>query len=247
MNIHPTAVVEEGATLADDVEVGPHAVIYRGVTVGPGCKIHAGAILGGLPQDLAYKDSESYVRIGARVVIREHVTINRGTKPGSETVVGDDCFLMAGAHLAHNVRIGQRVILANGVLLAGYVEVGDRVFLGGNSAVHQFCRVGRLAMMSGCAALSKDLPPFCVMGGCSLNRVRGVNIVGMKRAGMSPEERTLVRRAFRTMFRAGLNVKQALQQLDVEFTDGPVREFCDFIRASKRGIAMASGQDDTDE
>ena len=146
--IHPTAIIEDGAAIGDDVEVGPHAVIFRHATIGPHCRIHTGAVIGDVPQDLAFKNVESFVRIGAGCVIREHVTIHRGTKEGTGTVVGDGCYLMAHSHLGHNVQLGRRVILANGALLAGYVEIGDLAFISGNACVHQFVRIGRLAMLA---------------------------------------------------------------------------------------------------
>ncbi len=246
-HVHPTAVLEEGAELADDVEVGPHAVIFKRVTIGPGCRIHAGAVIGDIPQDLAFKGVESRVRIGARCIIRENVTIHRGTKEGTETVVGDDCFLMAGSHLAHNVRLGNKVILANGVLLAGYVDVGDGAFISGNTGVHQFVRIGRLAMVSGNAGLSKDVPPFCTTRAVTMNRAAGVNTIGLRRAGFSPEQRGQVREAFKILFASGLNISQALERLRKDYSDGPVVELADFIQASKRGICRFEGDADEDD
>lgn len=247
-SIHPTAIVEPGAQIGEGCRIGPHVVIYRHVTLGPGCDVHAGAVLGDTPQDFAFKESvESRVVIGAKTVLREHVTIHRGTKEGTSTVVGERCFLMANSHLGHNVVLGNDVILANGVLLAGYVEVGDRAFLSGNVIVHQFTRIGRLAMVSGGAGIGKDVPPFCTVHGVAVNQLAGLNVVGMRRAGMTPPQRAEVKRAFTLLYRSGLNVKQALEQMRAEFKDSPGAEICAFVSASKRGICALGGGGDTDE
>lgn len=252
--IHPTAVVASGAELGPDVEVGPfaviadhvrigegcrigpHVVIHSFTTLGPRCRVHAGAVLGDLPQDVAFRGGESFVEIGADCVIREGVTIHRGTRPGTATVVGDGCYLMAFSHLAHNVRLGKRVTVVNGALLAGYVEVGDGAFLSGNCLVHQFTRIGRLAMLGGGAAVSKDVPPFCTARSASLNRILGLNVVGMRRAGMPAEARLQVKRAFHLLYRSGLNIRAAAARIREEFPDGPAREMADFVAASRRGI-----------
>lgn len=266
MSIHPTAVIEKGAQLGERVTIGPfafiddqtsigdgaiigpHAVVHRFTSLGPGCRVHAGAVLGDWPQDLAFKGDESYLRIGAHCTIREGVTLHRGTKPGTETVVGDGCFLMANSHLAHNVRLGTQVILANGVLLAGYVEVGDRAFISGNVVVHQFTRIGRLAMMQGMSGVSKDVPPFCVVPGLKGNVVGGLNVVGMRRAGLTPAQRKEIKEAYVILYRSGLNVSQALDKLKAKFPSGPAQEFWSFVEGSKRGICRASaGPESGDE
>ena len=259
MSIHPSAVVEvgvelgakvsvgagafieTGAQIGADCVIGPHAVIFKHVTLGPRCRVHANAVLGDLPQDLAFKDSESFVRIGADCIIREGVTIHRGTKPGTATVVGDHCFLMANSHLAHNVQLGRHVILANGVLLAGYVEVGDNVFFGGGVGVHQFVHIGRLVMVQGLAGISQDVPPFCTMHGTTMNSVAGLNIVGLRRAGLTPEQRLEIKRAFKLLYLSGLNYRDAVMRIHAELPPGPAHEMADFVAASKRGIAGFSG------
>lgn len=235
-SIHPTALIEDGAVIGEDVDIGPYAVILRGTSVGPRCHIHAGAVIGDLPQDLAFRPTDSFVRIGADCVIREHVTIHRGTKPETATVVDDGCMLMANSHLGHNVRLGSRVILANGVLLGGYVEVGDGAFISGNVSVHQFVRVGRLAMLGGNCAVSKDVPPFCTTPGVSRNVVAGLNVVGMRRAGFTPADRLQVKRAFTLLYRSGLNVSQALERMRQEGAAGAALELLQFVAESRRGI-----------
>lgn len=253
MKIHPSATIDPSARLGQDVEIGPGAVVGSNVEVGDGCRIgphavlhshvmlgaasrvHAGAVLGDTPQDLAFKSVVSHVRIGRRCVIREGVTVHRGTHEGTETVVGDDCFLMANSHVAHNCLVGNRVILANGVLLGGYVEIGDGAFLSGNVVVHQFCRIGRLAMAGGLSAITKDLPPFCTARTGGLNMVSGLNTVGLKRNGFTPAERSQVRQCFDVLYRSGLNVSQARDRL-ADLGNPYGLEWAAFIEGSRRGL-----------
>lgn len=259
MAIHPTALIDPAAVVAPDAEIGPysvigpdvnigtgcvigpHVVMHPHVRLGAGCTVHAGAVLGDLPQDLSFKPVRSFVEIGEHCVIREGVTIHRGTKEDTVTRVGAHCLLMANSHLAHNVELGNSVILANGVLLAGYVIVGSGVFMGGNAAVHQFVHVGRLAMLGGLCGISQDVPPFCTAASCQYNRLAGLNTIGLKRAGMSPEARTALKRAFVTLFRAGLARSEALDRIEQDSAHPEVREFVAFVRASKRGVC--SGRD----
>jgi UDP-N-acetylglucosamine acyltransferase len=262
MSIHPTAVVDPGAVIGANVVVGPfafidretqigdgciigpHSVILRYTSLGQKCRVHACAVLGDLPQDLAFKDEPSYVKIGASCVLREGVTIHRGTKPGTSTVVGDNCFLMANSHLAHNVQLGNGVIIANGALLAGYVEVGERAFISGNAVIHQFVRIGRLAMLSGGSGIGKDVPPFCTTIGICRNRIAGLNVVGLRRAGIAPDERQAIRSAFKVLYRSGLNVSQALERIKSEYAQPAVQEVRAFVEASKRGICTMHGEAD---
>lgn len=254
MTIHPTAVIEPGAQLGKNITIGPfsyidhdvkigdrcvigsHVTILRYTSLGNDCRVHSGAVLGDLPQDVAFKNEESYVKIGDNCVIREGVTIHRGTKQGTLTSVGGDCLLMANSHLAHNVQVGNKVIIANGALLAGYVEVGDRAFISGNCLVHQFTRIGRLVMLSGGCAVHKDVPPFCMTRSVTLNKIMGLNNVGMQRAGLGSEERLTLKRAFKILYQSNLTTPQAIAQLEEEFTSELVLELCEFIKASKRGI-----------
>lgn len=252
--IHPTATVSSQARVGAgsvigphcvidaDVEIGagcvlgPHVVVLPHTTLGSGCRLHAGAVLGDLPQDQAYRDTRSYVRIGSQCVIREHVTVHRGTKPDTCTEVGDHCLLMACSHVGHNGRLGSHVTLANGALLAGYAEVGDQAFLSGNCLVHQFTRVGRLAMMAGGSATQMDVPPFCITRSLTSNTVLGLNVIGLRRAGMSADERRALKQAFDMLYRSGMSVSKAVDAIERQATSASVLELCRFVRESKRGI-----------
>jgi UDP-N-acetylglucosamine acyltransferase len=193
-------------------------------------------VIADLPQDLAFEGGESYVRIGDRVIIREGVTIHRGTKPDTSTIIGDECFLMGFSHFAHNVKLGRKVIVVNGSLLAGYVEVDDGAFISGNVSIHQFCRVGKLAMMGGMSGVSKDIPPFCTAASLERNRVSGLNTVGLKRAGYKPDQRKAIKRAFDLLYRESLDIATALERIRQEVEPDIAEEFCSFIEGSTRGI-----------
>lgn len=236
VTVGPFAFIDEAVKIGDNGVIGPHASVLRHTTVGEGVRVHAGVVLGDLPQDLGFSGEPSYVTIGKRCTFREFVTIHRGTKPGTVTEVGDDCFLMANVHLAHNVKLGQRVIIANGTMLGGYVEIGDRAFVSGNVLVHQFVRIGRVAMVGGAAGLSKDVPPFCLAQSMGRNIVQGLNIVGTRRAGISPDERKQIKEAFKVLFLSGLNVTQAVEKLKTLFPVGPAAEFAAFAEQAHRGL-----------
>jgi UDP-N-acetylglucosamine acyltransferase len=252
--IHKTAIIDPGAELGNDVEVGPFTVIEADVTIGDGsvigpnvsirpytsigshCNIHAGAVLGGIPQDIDFKGDISFVSIGANCQIREGVTINRGTQADSVTEIGDDCFLMAFSHLGHNVKLGSKVIVANGALLAGYVEVGDQVFISGNCVLHQFVKVGRLAMLGGGCGISKDVPPFCLVKPLEGNKIAGLNSVGLRRSTLSTKDRQEIKEAFKLLFLSDLNVSNALEKIKSFYPSGPAAEISTFVDESKQGI-----------
>lgn len=254
--IHPTAVISPEAELADDVQVGPCVVIEGHVRVGPGCVlrphvhlcgrlcmgrgnvIYTGVVLGERPQHLKYKDEPSSLDIGDDNTFREHVTVHRGTAHTGKTQIGSRNFFMAGSHIAHDCRIGNRCILANGALVGGHCVIEDGVYLSGNCAIHQFVSIGRLALLRGCSITTKDIPPFVVQQG--INSVVGINVVGMRRAGMTNPQIDAVRRAFHILYRQGRTVTSALNQLGQELgTVGAVAEMTTFIRESTRGISVA--------
>ena len=237
VTVGPYAVIEEETEVGDHTEVRAHAVVKRFSAIGEANVIHEGAVIGGEPQDLGFRDCRSSVRTGARCVVREGVTIHRGTREGAETRVGDDCFLMACAHVAHDCRLGDGVILANNVALAGHVEVGDRAFLSGGVVVHQFCRIGRLAMIGGNAKIVQDCLPFVTTDGVP-GRASGLNLVGLRRAGFGAADLRELKRAYKTLLRSGLLLADALNQLSAQ--DHPlVRHLADFARTSKRGFCHA--------
>jgi UDP-N-acetylglucosamine acyltransferase len=253
--IHPTAVVHAGARLGQGVEVGPFVVIDENVIVGDGCRlgpgvyltghtmigrenqIHAGTVLGDAPQDLKYRNEPTRLIIGDRNVFREHVTVHRSAKLEEATEIGSHCLLMAGSHVGHNCQLGDHVILANGALLGGHVRVGDRVFISGNCLVHQFVTIGMLAMMQGGAGISQDLPPYCVAAG--VNELCGLNTVGLRRAGISSEQRLQLRRVYQALFRRPGRLRDAVAGLDAGSLGEPARRLLEFVSASKRGVCSA--------
>ncbi|MFQ6671835.1 MAG: acyl-ACP--UDP-N-acetylglucosamine O-acyltransferase [Candidatus Tectimicrobiota bacterium] len=254
MSIHSTVVIDPAAKLGADVTVGPYAVIEADVTVGDGSSIgahvvlHTGCrlgrgvvvaphvVLGGVPQHLDFRGHPSEVVIGDGTVIREFVTVHRSLKEGGETRMGRGCFLMAVCHVAHDCQLGDGVILTSYVGLSGHVIMGDRVVVGGHTAFHQFVRVGQLAMVSGTSRVVKDVPPYFLAEGNPC-RIRGLNVVGLRRAGMPAAMRDDLKRAFRLLYRSGLSVSHALEAIRDEF--GPheaIDHLVAFIEASERGL-----------
>jgi UDP-N-acetylglucosamine acyltransferase len=255
VKIHPTAIVDAGAQIGAEVEIGPYSIIGGGAVIGEKCVIQShvviegsvkmgagnfighGAVLGAAPQDLGFKpEIKSGVEIGRDNVIREHCTIHRGAAEGSSTIVGDGNFLMVGAHLGHDCRIGNGVVIVNNSLLAGHVRIDDRAFIGGGSRFHQGIRIGRSVMAEG--RFTKNLPPFVI---AAKNQVFGINILGLRRAGLSPAERDEIKRAFKLLYKSGLNTKQALEKAAESEFGGIGREFFSFVaEAGKRGIVSYS-------
>ena len=233
--IGPDVVIDEHVVIGANCEIKARAVLTGWTTLGDNNQIGYGAIIGAEPQDLSYKGGESYVRIGNGNIIREYATVHRGTKTGSETVIGDKCYLMTGAHLGHNSKLGNEVILVNNVLLGGYVEVADYAFLGGASVVHQFVRIGEYVMVKGQTRLSQDVPPYCMA--VATNTVCGLNKIGLKRRGYDRARRKPIELAYEEYFWSGKNRLQALTALDSANDD--VGLFTRFIKATKRGICTA--------
>jgi UDP-N-acetylglucosamine acyltransferase len=265
MRIHPTAIIAPEARIADDVHIGPNVVIEglvevgAGSTIGPNAvltgrvrlgaknRVGPGVVLGAEPQDLTFDPtSDTGVWIGDGNTLREYVTIHRATIAGSDTTIGHHNFLMVGAHLGHDVRMGSHCIVANNALLAGHVQFADRIVVGGGSVFHQYIRVGEGAMTQGLTAAGKDIPPFCVAS--KVNRINGLNTIGLRRAGRSAEERAELRRAFDLLYRSGLNVTQALEKSREREWTGDARTFFDFIANSqKRGLMAYASARGTDE
>jgi UDP-N-acetylglucosamine acyltransferase len=254
VTIHPTAIVDPVARMGTDAEIGPfsvigpqatigektivqsHVVIEGEVAIGTRNFIGHGAIIGAPPQDVSFSpERKTRVEIGNDNIIREYCTIHRGSPDGSATKIGDENFLMAGAHIGHNCVVGNNVIIANNCLLAGHVRVDDGAFLGGGSTFHQFMHIGRLVMVQGSSAFGKDIPPFVIAA--ERNSVFALNIVGLRRAGFSTKERDEIKTAFKLVYLSGLNVSQALRKAAPMNLGAPAREFLDFVaNAKKRGI-----------
>jgi UDP-N-acetylglucosamine acyltransferase len=252
MAIHPTAIISPKALLDSTVEVGPYAIIEDNVHIGARTvvmahayltgwteigednRIHIGAVIGHLPQYIAFKGQRSYVRIGNGNTIREYVTIHRSIEEDHATVLGHRNFLMAMSHVAHDCALGNEVILANSALLAGHVVIQDKVMISGNSAVHQYVRLGRLALVSGLSRVVKDVPPFMIVEGEST--VRGLNVIGMRRANIPAENREAVKHAYRLLYRSGLSFPHALEAIQAEPMCEEVREIVEFVKQSERGI-----------
>lgn len=252
--IHPTAIVEDPYALGSGTIIGPYAVIERGAVLGSQCTIQAhavicsratlgdknlvgyGAVLGGDPQSIGFDPAtDSRLIVGSHNTIREHATLHRGSKPGSATTLGDHNFLMAGAHVGHDCKIGSHVVVANNCLLGGHVEVGDGAFLGGGSVYHQFIRIGKGAITQGKSAFGKDLPPYMI--GAGVNRVAGVNVVGLRRAGFPPEDRNEIKALFKLFFHSGMSIPGALDEANKSDWGAPARTFIEFVAsAGKRGI-----------
>jgi UDP-N-acetylglucosamine acyltransferase len=237
-SIHPTALIEEGARLGEGCVIHAHALIGRHCELADGVVVHPYAVLGGDPQDLGFKpETPSGVRIGSRSVIREHVTINRATRPGASTTLGADCFLMTGCHVAHDCRIGDRVVIANAVLLAGHVQIGDRAFLGGGAVIHQFVRIGESAMIGGGGRISSDVAPFCLA--TERNTVYGLNVVGLRRRGLTREVLSQIKQAYRETLARGGNVREraAAELASGRYPSPEARAFLEFLVAGRRPLA----------
>ena len=252
---HPTAVIDSKAELDDSVTVGPyaiigphvtigagttigsHAVIDPHVSIGPDCRIFQFAAIGAVPQSLKFRGEKTFVKIGRGTIIREFVTIHRGTEfGGGITEVGEGCLLMNYTHIAHDCRVGREVVFANNATLAGHITIGDHATIGGLTAIHQFVQVGDYAFIGGKAAVVKDIPPFVISSG-DRAKLHGLNSVGLKRHGFSPATLSELKKAYRIFFRIGLTMHEAVERVKAEVEQIPeVMTFVAFIQASKRGI-----------
>jgi len=237
MQIHPTALIEDGARLASGCVIHAYAVIRRHCELAEGVIVHPFAVVGGDPQDLSFDAAmPSGVRIGPRSVIREHVTVSRATKPQAFTEIGADCFLMAACHVAHDCHIGNRVIIANAVLMAGHVQVGDCAILGGGAVIHQFTRIGESAMIGGGSRIGLDIPPFSMA--VERNSLIGLNIIGMRRRGFKREVVDEIKSAFRAISVAVGNPREiaAAALKSGEFVTAEARAFLEFFQGGRRGF-----------
>jgi len=253
--IHPTAIVDPKAEIGTDVEIGPyavvagdsrigagtvigaHAVIEPYVDIAPGCRVFPSAVIGSIPQHLKFAGEVSYVKIGRGTVIREFVTIHRGTRSGDGiTEIGEGCFLMAYTHIAHDCKVGNSVVMANCATLAGHITIGHHATVGGLTAVHQFVRVGNYAFIGGKSAVVKDIPPYVIAAGDRAT-LQSLNTVGLNRLGFSAQTLSALKKAYRILFRIGLTLNEALERVRAEVDPVPeVIHLIEFIKASQRGI-----------
>jgi len=254
--IHPTAIVEPGARLGADVEVGAYAFVGADVTLGdrtkvlhhatvegrtetgPDCEVHPYALIGGRTQDLKARPGRPGLRIGARNVFREYVSVHLGTQEGEWTVLGDDNVLLAYSHVAHDCVIGSHLVMSSHSAVAGHVHVGDHVNIGWNAGIHQFCRIGDHAMVAACSKCVQDVPPFVIADGNPCE-TKMINAVGLKRSGFSEDEIATAKMMHRIFYRDGLNTSQAVEKARTlpESSGRIVKAFLNFAAASKRGLA----------
>lgn len=233
MSIHATAIIEEGAQLGKGCVIHPHAIIKRGTVLGDGVAVHPFAVVGGDPNFLKFDPATvSGVRIGAGTVIREHATINRSIYAGKETVVGARCYLMANAHVGHDCTVGDDVVLATNIMLGGHVDVGSFTFFGGGAGAHQFCRIGEGVMIAGLARITQDLAPFLLVA--ERNEVSGLNLVGLKRRGVSREAIAELKECYAAVFAGGDPRKLAAARVA---KTAEARCFLGFFAEGKRGFA----------
>lgn len=249
VEVGPFCFLDGNIRIGAGTRLVSHVTILGDTELGAGNVLHSFVVIGDEPQDLTYSGGARQVRIGNRNIFREGATVHRGSERGAVTMMGDDNFMMQNSHVAHDCRVGNSTIIAGGALLAGWAELGDRALVSGNCVVHQYTRIGRLAMMRGLSRTSRDVPPFCIMDGT--HTLRGINVIGLRRAGFSAKSIAALRHAFQMLFGTRQNLKLAVERLLASGEPTPeVAETIEFIRASKRGVAFGphhSGVDDADE
>ncbi|HYL35344.1 MAG TPA: acyl-ACP--UDP-N-acetylglucosamine O-acyltransferase [Bryobacteraceae bacterium] len=251
--VAPTARVHPGARIAPQAVIGEYAIVEQDVTIGAFCRlepyvyvkrwttlgernqISAATVLGTDPLDKNFTGERSYLRIGNGNVIREHFTVSRGTQPESATEIGDDNYIMTSGHIAHNCRIGNQCVIASCALVAGHVVIEDQVFISGGVEIHQYSKIGRLAMVAGNAGVNSDLPPFFLYSDFRVT-AKGLNLVGLQRAGFTPEEIAKLKAAYKILYRSGLKLEDALARIESELDGEHTRHLVRFIRSSERGI-----------
>jgi len=252
--IHPTAIIDRHAEIDPTVDVGPYCIIEANVRIAAGCRLyqnvyltgwttiaekcelHPGVIVGHAPQDIKYKGDRSFCRIGQGTMLREYVTVHRGTIPESETVVGEECFFLAGSHVGHNCTVGNRVTLINDALLGGHVSVGNGTTIGGSVGIHQFVRIGELCMIAGTARVTMDVIPFALAD--ASGRISGLNRIGLRRTGMPREHVQEIRLLYRLLFQRREPFFEVVQRIEQAASTPPGRRFVEFLKAdSRRGLA----------
>jgi UDP-N-acetylglucosamine acyltransferase len=245
--VDPDAIIGPGTTIGEfcvieaAVEIGPHCLlepfvyVKRWTTMGERNEISAGTVLGTDPLDKGFTGARSYLRIGNGNKIREHYTISRGTQPESVTELGDDNYIMTSGHIAHNCKIGNRTVIASCALIAGHVEVEDQAFISGGVVVHQFSKIGRLAMIGGNTRVNSDVPPFFLYSGFDV-AAKGLNVIGLKRAGYKASDVAVLKKAYQFLYRSGLKLQDALSKIETEIPTPETLHLVNFIRRSERGI-----------
>jgi len=278
-HIHPLALVDPAAEIGRDVSIGPFCVVEKGAVIGDECQLAArvvvkartilgknneigeGTVLGGKAQHVVESQPGGMLVIGDHNRLRENVTIHRGHAEDAKTVVGDHNYLMVNAHIGHDCRVGNHTIIVNNVMAGGHVQIHDRAYLSGGVAVHQFCRVGQYAMVGGLGRVVQDVPPYVMVSGGGETEIVGLNRVGLKRNGFTPQELLQLKAAYRVIYRQGLRWCEVLEILERDFSTGPAAAFTEFLRCGKRGfirerrisrkatlkIAAVDADDDADE
>ncbi len=246
--IGPGVMLGEYVVIEDDVVIGAgckidhHAVIMRWTTLGENNEISTGAVLGTEPLDKSFDGQRSYLRIGSGNKIREHFTISRGTSPESETVIGNKNFIMTSGHIAHNCKIGNETVIASTSLIAGYVQIEDRAFVSGGIGVQQYLRIGELAMIGGMTRVSQDVTPYLTHVGPTM-AVHGLNLVGLRRAGLDATETERIQQAYRILFRSGISLAEALEKVENEVEGPHALRMVEFIRSSPKGVCRRKGRE----
>ncbi|HUI29445.1 MAG TPA: acyl-ACP--UDP-N-acetylglucosamine O-acyltransferase [Candidatus Acidoferrales bacterium] len=236
VSIGPFTIVEDDVTIGDGCKIAANALIANGARIGKNCAIHHGAVVSNAPQDLKYRGEETITEIGDNTLIREFVTVHRGTAETGKTVVGADCLLMANVHVAHDCRVGNKCILANVVALGGHVTLGDWVIIGGLTPVHQFVSIGSHVMIGGGFRAVQDVPPY-VLAGREPLRYEGVNVIGLRRRGFTREQIENIEKAYHVLYSSGLLFSEAIKKIENEFQHS--EEICtilEFLKSSSRGI-----------
>jgi len=257
MSIHKTANIDKTAEIDPSADIGSgvtiegpariaagarimaNACIFRGTEIGENTVVHPGAVIGNEPQDISYAGGETFTRIGRNSIIREYVTIHRGAVEGSTTVIGDNNYIMVQVHLGHNCETEDDVIIAPASILGGHVKVEKGAFISGGVVFHQFCRIGRYAMIGGFTGVNKDVPPYMLVRGPSI--IRGVNLVGLRRAGFSRDVIREIREAYKMLFMSDMKQEEALAEIKERFQSDEIAHLVAFVEASKRGICRRKG------
>ena len=249
VEIGPYAVIGENVRIGGGSKIGPHAVIEGWTEIGSNCDIGPSTVIGTPPQDIHYKGQRAFVRVGDNNVLREFVTIHRASKEDGYTTVGNNNFIMAYSHIAHDCKLGNSIIIANYAGISGHVEIGDRTVISGLVGIHQFVRIGTMCMIGGMSRVLRDIVPYVITEGHTATP-RGLNAIGMRRNGIETQTRTEIKKSYKLLFRSDLTTEQALGRITTEVKDTPeVREFVKFIEGSKRGIARPESltEEETEE